>query len=104
MKKVTPNGFLAAYKKYNPTYDRYDRYIDEAISHLFEKYPGHKSIEQVFAKISLVNRVYRASVERRKKEAEWKLAELLVANNFDKFIAPLKRIQRFNSETFAGDC
>jgi len=99
MKQGTLKGFLAAYKKYNPTYDHYDRYIDEAISHLFKKYPGHKSIEQVFAKISLVNRVYRTNVERRKKEAEWKLAELLVANKFDNIIAPLKRIQKFNSET-----
>jgi hypothetical protein len=99
MKKATLNEFLAAYKKYDPTYDYYHRYIDEAISWAFEKYPGHKSPEQVFAKISLVNRVYRANIQRRKKGAEWKLAELLVDKNFDNTINPLKKIRKFDSKT-----
>lgn len=99
MSKTTIKEFLEAYKKYDPTNDYYHRYIDQAIFWLFEKYPNHKSPEQVFAKISFVNRVYRANMERRKKEAEWKLAELLVANKFDDIVAPLKRIQKLNSKT-----
>lgn len=98
MSKATIKEFLEAYKKYDPTNDYYHRYIDRAILWLFNRYPGHKSLEQVFAKISLVNRVYRANMERRKKEGEWKLAELLVENKFDDVITPLTRIPKFDSK------
>lgn len=97
MKKAKIDKFLAAYKKYDPDY--YYRYIDEAISRVFQKYPRHTSLEQVFAKISLVNRVYRANIERKRKGAEWELAEHLVDNKFDNTITPLKKIRKFDAGT-----
>jgi hypothetical protein len=98
VKKATIDKFIAAYKKYDPDYDD-SRYLNEAISQTFQKYPHHTSTEQVFAKISLVNRVQRANIVRRRKGAEWTLAEFLVNKKFDNTITPLKKIRKFDAET-----
>ena len=47
----------------------------------------------------MINQVYRANLQMSKSGAEWKLAEYLVKNNFDKIIAPLKSIKKFDEKT-----
>lgn len=64
-----------------------------------KKYPKHNNIEQVYAKVTIINRVYRANLQMSKSGAERKLAEYLVKNNFDKIIAPLKNIKKFDIKT-----
>ena len=97
MNKPKIDRFIGAYRKYDPNY--YYRYIDQAIFLTFQKYPNHTSPEQVFAKISLVNRIYRTNIQRRRKDAEWKLAELLVDKKFDNAITPLKTIKNLDAAT-----
>jgi hypothetical protein len=49
--------------------------LDQAIFDLVNKYPQHSDLEAVYAKICLINRVYRANMQMAFSGAEIKLAE-----------------------------
>ena len=97
MKKTDIKRFVDAYKRTGGKYSF--KYLDEAIYGLCKKYPAHLNEEQVFAKIVLVNNVYRTNIHMSKSEAEWKLAGYYVKEKIDKYLSPLKDIKQFNQDT-----
>lgn len=99
MKLKQIKDFIQAYRNVNYYFEP----IDEAILHVCRKNPYHSNTDEVFAKIALVNRIYRANLSRylgrTGKDAEWRLAERLVQEKLDKNFLPLKDIRRFNKNS-----
>jgi hypothetical protein len=97
MKKSDMKRFVDAYKRTGGKYAF--KYLDEAIYGLCKKYPAHANKEQVYAKIALVNNVYRTNIHMSKSGAEWTLAGYYVREKIDKYLSPLKDIKQFNQST-----
>jgi hypothetical protein len=91
-------GFINAYTKAEYWWEPLDRPILTACRMM----PNHVANEEVFAKIALVNRVYRANLHLGTTNAEWKLAELLVRMKFDNTIAQLRKLKSFSNKTKAS--
>lgn len=73
--------------------------LDRPILRACKEYPTHSDAREVFGKVALVNRAYRANLQMGVKDAEWKLAELLVNDNADKVISPLSCVSAFSRDT-----
>jgi hypothetical protein len=97
MKQSKIDKFIRRYKGQGNDYSY--KYLDEGIFWLCKKYSNHNNTEQVYAKVTMINQVYRANLQMSKSGAEWKLAEYLVKKNFDNIIAPLKSIKNFDEKT-----
>jgi hypothetical protein len=89
--------FIKAYRMAQYWWEPLDRPILTAC----RKMPNHVSNEEVFAKIALVNRVYRANLHLGTTDAEWKLATLLVKINFDNTIAQLRNLKSYSNKSKA---
>jgi len=96
MKLKQIKDFIQAYRNV----DYYFKPLDQAILRACRRNPRHNNESEVFAKIALVNRTYRANLDRyldrASKDAEWRLAEKFVHENIDNDLLPLKNIRRFN--------
>jgi hypothetical protein len=69
--------------------------LDRPIIQLCDESPQHEDVEVVFAKVALVNRVYRTNIQMSVKNAEWALAETLVHEKVDRIILPLRPLRTF---------
>jgi len=98
MKLKQIKDFIQAYRNVDDYY--YFKHIDQAILTACRKNPDHNDESEVFAKIALVNRIYRANLDRylvrAGKDSEWRLAERFVHEKIDNKLLPLKDIRRFN--------
>lgn len=102
MKLKHVKDFIRAYE--NVCNDREDYYysepLDQAILRACRKNPNHHSRNNVFAKIALVNRTYRANLGRylgsAEKYPEWQLAKIFIQKDIDGLLSPLKHIRCFN--------
>ena len=92
MKLRNIKDFIEVYRNV----DYYFKPLDQAILRACKKIPDHNNKNEVFAKIALVNRTYRANLNLGAKNAEWHLAEKFVDKNIDNELSPLKNIRRFN--------
>jgi len=59
--------------------------------------PRHTSVKDVFAKVALINRGYRANLELGARDAEWKVAERFVKGRVDEIMAPLHKLSVFSA-------
>jgi hypothetical protein len=75
--------------------------IDQVLRRMCQESPEHVQVPDVYAKVALINRAYRANVQMGAKDAEWKVAERLVDRRADEFISPLLALSCFNHETIA---
>jgi hypothetical protein len=102
MKLKQIKDFIQAYRNVDRNVDDYYyfKHLDQAILTACRKNPAHNDASEVFAKIVLINRTYRANLDRYLdrpiKDVEWRLAEKFVDGNIDKELLPLKNIRRFN--------
>ncbi len=71
--------------------------LDKMLVKVCSAAPDHKQVDEVFAKIAIINRTYRANLQLAASEAERKVAEQFVAGHVDKIIDPLHRISTFSS-------
>jgi len=72
------------------------KYLDRPILEICKDHPEHVKSELVFAKVALINRVYRTNLQMGSRDAEQRLADKLVAAKADRFISALTRIQTFD--------
>lgn len=102
MKLKQIKDFIQAYRNVDRNVDDYYyfKHLDQAIFYACRKNPDHNDKNEVFAKIALVNRTYRANLDRylgrARKDSEWGLAERFVHEKIDNKLLPLKDIRRFN--------
>lgn len=71
--------------------------LDEPILGLCSRHSDHIDARIVFGKVALINRAYRANVQMGVSNAEWTLAEALVAARFDETLSPLKTLDRLDA-------
>src|SRR5688500_10053396 len=75
--------------------------LDRPIFAVFAAYPQHDDVREVYAKVALVNRVYRANVQTGGEDAEWHIAERFVEQK-DRIASALnilERCERFSRDT-----
>lgn len=87
--------FLEAYRSASYDWERLDRILLDACAAT----PHHTNVGDVFAKVALINRTYRANLQMGAKNAEWDVAERLVRVGFDGTIADVLPPLRLNRET-----
>jgi hypothetical protein len=75
--------------------------LDTILMEMCAVRPDHVNVSQVYAKVSIINRVYRANLHMGTDSPEWKVAEAFVENNADEVIAPLRRMRAFDNQTLA---
>ncbi len=73
--------------------------LDRPILRACRERPEHSDPHEVFGKVALVNRAYRANLQMGVKDAEWQLAERLVRDNVDGLISPLNSVTTFTRDT-----
>jgi hypothetical protein len=94
--------FCAAYKRLEADGGRYSWFgLDQALSHLCRTVPRHVSVNEVYAKIRIINRAYLANLQFGAKEAEWKVAQKFVMRDADVIMAPLRRSSKFSRDSLA---
>lgn len=91
------DDFIKAYEAAQYWWEPLDRPILAA----FSAYPGHDDVGEVFAKIALVNRVYRANLQMGGKDSEWKVAERMVEQRekLNTMFVRLRSCERFCRDT-----
>jgi len=82
----TMADFRAAYKHASHTWEPLDKVLLDACT----SKPDHTDVSEVFAKVALVNRVYRANLHMGGKDAEWNLAKKLATAKFDDVLTVLR--------------
>lgn len=78
-----------------------ERYVlDRPIFSLFDSDPLHEDVDVVYAKVALVNRVYRANLNLSGANAEWRVAEKLVKAKkaADSAVFAVREAGRFSRE------
>jgi len=93
----TLDDFVKAYQSTDYSWEA----MDQVIIRMCDENPGHTQVPEVYAKVALINRAYRANMQMGAKNAEWNVAKLLVDQKSDKFIAPLRVLPRFGRETIS---
>ena len=93
----TIDDFKSTYREVTYWWEPLDRPILRACREM----PDHTAVEDVFAKIALVNRTYRANLQMGTKRAEWKAAERFVQSGVDNRIAALRTAAPFSSTTLS---
>ncbi len=77
--------------------------LDEALFYVCNEYPKHKTTDEVFSKVALVNRAYRTNLHfAGKKNIETRIAETLVNNNLDAALAPLRTMRSLVTENLSA--
>ena len=92
----TVQWFINEYRNAHNTYSW--PLLDEAIFSTVRKYPLHDDVSSAYAKVVLINRVYRANIQMCRKGAEDLLALGLV-KEADSLINPLSTLRVFNKES-----
>jgi hypothetical protein len=69
--------------------------LDRILLRACAEQPLHQSVPEVYAKVTLINRVYKANLEMIGRDAEWNLAELMVKKGADKFIGGIAALGGF---------
>jgi hypothetical protein len=87
------NDFRSAYTTATYWWEPQDRPVIWACT---KEMPNHSNVNEVFAKVSLVNRLYRANLHMGAKSAEWKVAETLVNERFDMSLSALRALSAFD--------
>ena len=105
--KGIPQLFVEHYKAEEHNRRKGELWIDAVDLPIIEacaNRPGHKNVYEVYGKVALVNRMYAARLGKYTKvsDPEWKVAEQLVKDDADSFIAPLATIKEFNREAVPG--
>ena len=90
----TIDEFVAAYTEVKYWWHA----LDEPILALCSRHPGHTDAKIVFGKVALINRAYRANVQMGVSNAEWTLAEALVAVHVDESMSTLASLDRLDAE------
>jgi hypothetical protein len=92
--------FCAAYKQLEAKGGLYSwTALDRALIGVCSATPHHVRVDEVFAKVAIINRTYRANLQLGARDAEWKVAEQFVNKGAaDAIIAPLRRFSKFSSE------
>jgi hypothetical protein len=93
----TLDDFVEAYQSTDYSWEA----MDQVIICMCDENPGHTEVSEVYAKVAIINRAYRANMQMGAKNAEWNVAKLLVDQEADKFIAPLRALPRFDRETIS---
>ncbi|MBI5187412.1 MAG: hypothetical protein HZA01_17025 [Nitrospinae bacterium] len=62
--------------------------LDETLLGICDAYPSHTSADEVFSKVALINRSYRANLHFTGKDTEEKIAKAFVKKGLDKVLAP----------------
>jgi hypothetical protein len=92
--KPEMSSFVAKYGAANYSWAPLDRILLKACA----DQPLHQDISEVFAKVTLINRAYRANLQMAGTNVEEKLAKLLVEEEFDKVISSIAAMGKFRSE------
>ena len=79
--------------------DYYFKYLDETLFDLCKKFPDHTDEQKVFAKVAIINNVYRANLHMSGRGAEQRLAAHLVKVKFDDKIELLRNMSAFDKAT-----
>lgn len=74
--------------------------LDKHLLAACEADPSHTDVHAVFAKVALVNRVYRTNLRFGGKDAEWRIAEHMTAAALDHAFVGLDGTERFSEATF----
>lgn len=91
--------FCASYKQLEMDGGAYAwAVLDRSLIGICSDLPLHVRVEEVFAKVAIINRTYRANLQCKIKDAEWKVAEKFVAEGADAIINPLRRFSKFSSD------
>lgn len=94
---------VSALHRFVESYREADAYwteLDRPIIQYCHDNPDHAEKEKVYAKVALVNRVYRANIQMSLPGTEMLLAKELVAKEADSHLRPAKDVTTFNRETF----
>ena len=92
-------NFCKAYKNLEKNDTYFWKILDEALLFIFKRYPKHNNVEEVFSKVALINRVYRANLHfAGKKNIEAKVAEAFMKHKLDTILKPLNRMTSLTYE------
>jgi len=99
MRSKAIEKFCADYKRLEAKRDPYSwAALDRALGGVCADMPCHISVDEVFAKVAIINRTYRANLQLAAPEAEWKVAKQLVMARADRILDPLRRFSEFSCE------
>jgi hypothetical protein len=73
--------------------------LDRIITSACRDNSGHSDVCEVFAKVAIVNRMYRTKLELGGEDQEWQVAEALVMANTDEILTHLNQLGTFGQET-----
>ncbi len=90
--------FCKAYKSLEKNDTYVWKVLDKALLDICKEYPDHTSIDEVFSKVALINRTYRANLHFAGKNVETRVAEAFVNHNLDAVFAPLHRLSSLTTE------
>ena len=72
--------------------------LDRPIIQYFADNPHHDDVNKVYAKVALVNRVYRANIQMGMGNAEWSLATALITEDVDSWLRPVREANLYCRE------
>lgn len=82
---MTLDEFVERYR----AVDYWWEHLDRPILRACQEMPAHRNQREVFGKIALINRAYRANLQMGARDAEWNLARAMVEAKFDEFVRPI---------------
>src|SRR5262245_21802212 len=103
----TIDEFVEAYRKIaGPGASRDAAYwwreMDRVLTEMCRAHPDHEDVYEVFAKVSIINRMYRANLQMGANDPEWLVSQALVDNRADRIIAPLRTLDSFSATTLSA--
>jgi hypothetical protein len=72
--------------------------LDRALIAVCATMPLHDNIDEVYAKVRIINRAYLANLQFGAANAEWKVAEAFIKGTPDAVFAPLRSSSQFSLE------